>query len=148
MISAFNLWLEVPGERPRTIGATALTSHPTLTGSARERALQALLRDVLPRRYEVLDGSIVSVDAAGQPAKTDSQVDLMIADTLDFPVLLRESDTAIVLPQAVRAIVEIKTELGWTKDPSTNPFLKALRQIGALRQATDPDGAIPVTLSS
>ncbi len=126
----------------------ALTSHPTLTGSARERALHALLREVLPRRYEVLDGTIVSTDKQGQPTKTDAQVDLMIVDTMEFPVLLREGDTAIVLPQAVLAVIEIKTDLAWTQSPSSNPFLKTLHQIGALRQATDPGGAIPVTLFS
>jgi hypothetical protein len=126
----------------------ALTSHPTLTGGARERALRALLREVLPRRYEVLDGTIVSLDATGKPRKTDAQIDTMVVDTFDYPTLLREGETAIVLPHAVRAIVEIKTDLAWTEKPAQNPFLKALRQIGALRLAVDPNNLIPVTLFS
>ena len=88
----------------------ALSSHTTVTGTGRERALADLLREVLPRRVEVLSGVIARMDD-GAVAKSARQVDLLIADTHDFPVLARSGDLAVVLPDAVRAMVEIKTRV-------------------------------------
>jgi hypothetical protein len=88
----------------------ALSSHTTITGSGRERALADLLREVLPRRLEVLSGVVARMDG-GAPAKSTRQVDLIIADTHDFPVLARSGDLAVVLPGSVRAMVEIKTRV-------------------------------------
>jgi hypothetical protein len=88
----------------------ALSSHTATTGAGRERALADLLREVLPRRVEVLSGVVARTDG-GTPAKSARQVDVIIADTHDFPVLARSGDLAVVLPDAVRAMVEIKTRV-------------------------------------
>jgi hypothetical protein len=88
----------------------ALSSHTTITGTGRERALADLLREVLPRRVEVLSGVVARMDE-GAVTKSARQVDLLIADTHDFPVLARSGDLAVVLPDAVRAMVEIKTRV-------------------------------------
>lgn len=88
----------------------ALSSHTTITGTGRARALADLLREVLPRRVEVLSGVVARTDD-GAVAKSARQVDLLIADTHDFPVLARSGDLAVVLPDAVRAMVEIKTRV-------------------------------------
>lgn len=93
----------------------ALSSHTTITGTGRERALADLLREVLPRRVEVLSGVVARMDD-GAAAKSARQVDLLIADTHDFPVLARSGDLAVVLPDAVRAMVEIKTRVSEMKD--------------------------------
>lgn len=88
----------------------SLSSHTTITGTGRERALADLLREVVPRRVEVLSGVVAHMgDGAG--AKSARQVDLLIADTHDFPVLARSGDLAVVLPDAVRAMVEIKSRV-------------------------------------
>lgn len=87
-----------------------LSSHTTITGTGRERALADLLREVLPRRLEVLSGVVARTDG-GAPAKSARQVDLLIVDTHDFPVLARSGDLAVVLPDSVRAMVEIKTRV-------------------------------------
>lgn len=94
------------------------TKHPVLVGTARERALIRLVQDVLPRQYEALDGAMAIVDANGNPRVMREQYDLLIADTFRHPVLLRVAGSAIVLPQAVRVIAEIKSEL-------TRPFKPA-----------------------
>ena len=52
----------------------------------------------------------------GAPAKSARQVDLIIADTHDFPVLARSGDLAVVLPDSVRAMVEIKTRVSGDKE--------------------------------
>ncbi len=87
-----------------------LSAHTTVTGTGRERALADLLREVLPRRLEVLSGVVARMDG-GAPAKSARQVDLLIADTHDFPVLARSGDLAVVLPDSVRAMVEVKTRV-------------------------------------
>lgn len=88
----------------------ALSSHTTVTGSGRERALSDLLREVLPRRVEVLSGVVARMDG-GAPARSARQVDIIIADTHNFPVLARAGDLAVVLPNSVQAIVEVKTRV-------------------------------------
>ncbi|HEU4412874.1 MAG TPA: DUF6602 domain-containing protein [Polyangiaceae bacterium] len=88
----------------------ALSSHKTVTGAGRERALADLLREVLPRRVEILSGVVARMDG-GKPAKSARQVDLLIADTHDFPLLARSGDLAVVLPDSVRAMVEVKTRV-------------------------------------
>lgn len=133
----------------------ALTDHPVLVGTGRESAVGALLQELLPRRFEVLTGVVAQLDAAGAPRRTNAQADLMVVDTLDFPVLLRAGNTAIVVPDSVRAVVEVKSALarppgggaeeggdpavGDGSEGTTQTFLDALVQIGKLRLAI-PDG--------
>ncbi len=105
----------------------ALSSHTTITGTGRERALADLLREVLPRRVEVLSGVVARMDD-GAAAKSARQIDLLIADTHDFPVLARSGDLAVVLPDAVRAMVEIKTRVS-----GDNEMKDAIKQLAESR---------------
>lgn len=105
----------------------ALSSHTTITGAGRERALADLLREVLPRRVEVLSGVVARTDT-GAPAKSARQVDVLIADTHDFPVLARFGDLAVVLPDAVRAMVEIKTRVSGEAE-----MMNAIKQLAVSR---------------
>src|SRR5207237_3296123 len=73
----------------------AVTSHPTLIGSGREDALAELLRQLLPRRLELLSGTIAIFNDQGVPEKSTNQIDLIVADTLDYPTLLRVGATAV-----------------------------------------------------
>lgn len=130
----------------------ALTDHPVLVGTGRENAVGALLHELLPRRFEVLSGIIAQLDDKGRPKRAGDQADILVADTLDFPVLLRAGSTAIVVPDSVRAIVEVKSTLArptvaslpdTTSAPdegeftittsTTETFFDALLQIGKLR---------------
>lgn len=135
--------------RERTIAQAdllgAVTAHPTLLGMGRERALSDLLRELVPRRYEVLTGTVLPQDPSGNPSPEDRQIDVMIVDTLDYPTVLRAGDIAIALPQAVRVIVEVKsglrspkTKKGEVKGGET--FLTAMEQIGELQMLLDPYG--------
>ncbi len=133
----------------------ALTDHPVLVGTGRESAVGALLQELLPRRFEVLTGIIAQLDEAGRPRRATDQADIIIADTLDFPVLLRTGSTAVVVPDSVRAIIEVKSSLARppvavvsasasgpeegesaaTPTGTTETFLDALLQVGRLRLA-------------
>ncbi|MFO0603039.1 MAG: DUF6602 domain-containing protein [Polyangiales bacterium] len=137
----------------------ALTDHPVLVGTGRENAVGALLQELLPRRFEVLTGVIAQLDDKGRPRRAGAQADIMVVDTLDFPVLLRMGSTAVVVPDAVQTIIEVKSSLARPPRPvsadaaephgiddtesgaseANQTFLDALVQIGKLRLAI-PDG--------
>lgn len=95
----------------------ALTAHPTLVGAGRERAVMDMLRGQLPRRYEVLSGTILGQGDEGSWQKESRQLDVMVVDTFDYPTLLRNGDIAVVLPQAVRVVIEVKSDLETPPDP-------------------------------
>ncbi|MCK6586175.1 MAG: hypothetical protein L6Q76_01180, partial [Polyangiaceae bacterium] len=95
----------------------ALTAHPTLVGAGRERAVIDMLRGQLPRRYEVLTGTVLGQDDDGTWQRENRQLDVMVVDTFDYPTLLRNGDLAVVLPQAVRVVIEVKSDLRAPPDP-------------------------------
>ena len=111
----------------------ALTSHPTLIGRGREDALAELFRQFMPRRFEILEGTVAIVDANQQPTRSTHQLDVIIADTMDFPTLLRSGNVAVVLAQSVRAVMEVKSNL-----KRGASFASALVQIARARQLLKP----------
>ncbi|MDB4928281.1 MAG: hypothetical protein JWM10_765 [Myxococcaceae bacterium] len=116
----------------------AFTTHRTLTGSARERAIVQVLREMLPRRFEALTGTIAAFGPDGQLLNSDRQIDLMVVDTWLYPTLFRDGETAVVFADAVRAVVEIKTST-----VGTWAWVDALTQSAALGDAVDPESQIP-----
>lgn len=116
----------------------AFTTHRTLTGSARERAIVHVLREMLPRRFEALTGAIAAFTSDGRLQTTDRQIDLMVVDTWLYPTLFRDGDTAVVFAEAVRAIVEIKSS---TVGPWA--WVETLAQSAALCDAVDPSSLVP-----
>ncbi len=116
----------------------AFTTHRTLTGSARERAIVQVLREMLPRRFEALTGAIAAFGPDGELQTTDRQIDLMVVDTWLYPTLFRDGETAVVFAEAVRAIVEIKTST-----VGTWAWVEVLAQSAALGNAVDTRSQIP-----
>jgi hypothetical protein len=121
----------------------AVTSHPTLIGSGREDALAELLRQLLPRRLELLSGTIAIFDAEGVPERSTHQIDLIIADTLDYPTLLRVGRIAVVLPPAVRVLIEVKSDLRSCAD-----FVLAVAQSCRIKQLLGAGEPVFTTLFS
>lgn len=121
----------------------AVTSHPTLIGSGREEALAELLRQLLPRRLELLSGTIAIFNAEGSPERSTHQIDLIVADTLDYPTLLRVGGIAVVLPPAVRALIEVKSDLGSCAD-----FVRAVAQSCRIKQLLGAGEPVFTTLYS
>lgn len=58
---------------------------------------------------------------------------LIVADTMDFPTLLRSGNVAVVLAQSVRAVLEVKSNL-----KRGASFVSALVQIARARQLLEP----------
>lgn len=115
----------------------ALTSHPTLIGTGREDALAELLRQFMPRRFEILQGTVAVVDEDDHPMRSTHQLDLIAVDTTDFPTLLRSGNIAVVAAQSVRAVMEVKSSL--RRGAS---FVSALVQVARARQLVDSDGLV------
>jgi hypothetical protein len=81
-----------------------LTHHRLSRGEFKEAALRAVLRRHLPASLRIGRGFIVTEDACS------TQIDLLIVDD-STPVLFQDGDLLVVTPDAVRAAVEVKTQL-------------------------------------
>ncbi|MGQ7937686.1 DUF6602 domain-containing protein [Paraburkholderia sp. D1E] len=79
-----------------------LINHTGTVGSYREELIRALLRQVLPTRYQVSTGFIEN---------SPRQLDVIVWDAKRYAPLFREQDVVVVPEPAVRAIIEVKTTL-------------------------------------
>ncbi|MER8918269.1 hypothetical protein NKI32_31395 [Mesorhizobium sp. M0761] len=79
-----------------------LIQHTGTVGSYREEMLRALLRQIVPRRYEVSTGFI---------EYCPRQLDILVWDAAEFVPLFREGDVVVVPRAAVRGVIEVKTTL-------------------------------------
>ncbi|KQT70251.1 hypothetical protein ASG51_14465 [Methylobacterium sp. Leaf465] len=82
-----------------------LIQHTGTVGSYREEMLRALLRQIVPRKYEVSTGFI---------EHCPRQLDILIWDASGYVPLFREGDVVVVPRSAVRAVIEVKTTLNTT----------------------------------
>jgi hypothetical protein len=79
-----------------------LIGHGPTLGSEREELLRALLERHVPRRFHVATGFI-----EGLPR----QLDILIYDQVDYAPLFRAGNLVVVPPEAVRALIEVKSTL-------------------------------------
>jgi hypothetical protein len=80
--------------------------HQPTKGSYREVLLRKLLRRVLPDRFRVSTGFIHRFEQV--PSR---QIDILIWDAQNHSALLEEGELAIITPEAVDAIIEVKSIL-------------------------------------
>lgn len=125
----------------------SLTKHPTLVGSGREGAFRDLVREMIPRRFEVLEGTVAGpISNTGKPSRSSRQVDCMLVDTFTYPTLLRSGNLAVVLHQAVRAIVELKGLVFEIKGTQADAFRRMLVQVGSLKDELALDDTVLTAL--
>jgi len=79
-------------------------SHWLTDGEWKESVLRHFLRRSLPRTIEVGRGFVVS------PKGASRQIDVLVFDAAK-PILFRDGDLVFVTPDAVVAIIEVKTRL-------------------------------------
>lgn len=82
-----------------------LIGHGPTVGAAREELLRALLERHVPKRYHVATGFVDGFKP---------QFDILVYDQLEFAPLLRAGNLVVVPPEAVRAILEVKSTLNAT----------------------------------
>lgn len=82
-----------------------LVKHSTSTGDYHEEILRTILRNFLTERFSVKKGFMY----AGHD-QVSKQMDLMVIDeNSPFAYVFKEGDFAVVIPDAVVAVMEIKT---------------------------------------
>lgn len=79
-------------------------NHWLSDGEHKETILRNVLRDLLPETYKVSKGFICGKEI------TSSQIDILITYN-NRPTLYKEGELVIVTPDAVHAVLEIKTRL-------------------------------------
>ena len=82
-------------------------SHPAERGRLLEEALRTFLMPVLPNRIGVGSGQLV--EALKQ--KPSKQVDIVLYDALNYPLLLSEGSFQLFPNEAVLAVIEVKSKL-------------------------------------
>lgn len=81
-----------------------LIQHRFTDGAFKEAALRSVLRRHLPESLMVAHGFVVSEQ------ETSTEIDILIIDR-DCPTLFKDGDLVIVSADAVRAMIEVKTNL-------------------------------------
>jgi len=83
-------------------------SHSLSTGEAREFVLKELLRQYLPARLGVEKGIVISSVENEPPSK---QIDIIIYDKLNIPILYNAGNLRIFPIEGVYAVIEVKSNL-------------------------------------
>lgn len=96
--------------------------HNPTQGDYHEEILRVVLRNFLSKRFSVKKGFIY---AGPNPDQISRQIDIIIIDeNSPTAYIFQEGDFAIVAPEAVVAVVEVKTTLNKSKD-----FIESLENI-------------------
>ncbi len=104
-----------------------LTSHRVSSGDYHEEILRTIIRNFLTKRYSVKKGFIYK----GRD-QVSNQIDIMIIDeTMPAAYLFQEGDFVIVIPDAVVAIMEVKTTL------NSGDFDKAVNNIASAKRLSE-----------
>jgi hypothetical protein len=87
-----------------------LINHWGEDGRYKEAVLKTVIQRFLPEKYQIATGFIVKSTHERGRHQASTQVDIIIYDK-QFPVLFKENDFVIVVPDSVRAIIEVKANL-------------------------------------
>jgi hypothetical protein len=83
----------------------SIVGHPTASGDYHEEILRSVLRNFLSKRFSVKKGFIY-----GGSDRVSKQIDIMIIDeNSPAAYVFQEGDFAVVIPEAVVAVMEVKT---------------------------------------
>ncbi|WP_421234649.1 DUF6602 domain-containing protein [Aeromonas enteropelogenes] len=84
--------------------------HWLSVGNYKEELLRCLLKQLLPKKYEVSTGFILSLDGDGNQIKSKQQ-DIIIWNSNEYAAIFRDGDFVIIPPEACRALIEVKSTL-------------------------------------
>jgi hypothetical protein len=87
-----------------------LVQHWPEVGRHKEAVLKNIIRKFLPEKYCISTGFVVKQTEERGQHLASRQIDLMIYDS-ESPVLFREGDFTILTADAVRGIIEVKSNL-------------------------------------
>ncbi|KKS05039.1 hypothetical protein A2W45_01670 [Candidatus Curtissbacteria bacterium RIFCSPHIGHO2_12_41_11] len=111
----------------------SLVSHRVASGDYHEEIIRTVLRNFLSKRYSVKKGFIYK-----SQSEVSKQLDILIIDeNSPAAYLFQEGDFAIVIPESVIAVMEIKTTL------NSNDFDIAIENIASAKKLVE----FPVNLT-
>ena len=105
-------------------------AHWLTDGEWKESVLRSLLRRNLPATFSVGRGFIVT------PQRTSTEIDVLIYD-LSKPILFKDGDLVFVTPDAVKAVIEVKTKIHKSALPSV---IEKVCENAALVRSITPSG--------
>jgi len=85
-------------------------AHWLSVGNYKEELLRSLLKQLLPKKYEVSTGFILALDDNGKEIKSKQQ-DIIIWNSYEYAAIFRDGDFVIVPPEACKAVIEVKSTL-------------------------------------
>lgn len=99
------------------------TGHSGTLGTFREARLKQYLRDHIGDAFTISEGFVTRHDPDGEDIYDTSsrQIDALVYDGTLSPPLLRTNDFVVVVPSAVAAVVEVKSDLTLTKRRTSPP---------------------------
>lgn len=80
--------------------------HWLTDGEHKEAVLRKILRNLMPAKVGVCHGFVVA-----DSMRPSSQIDILLTDKLNKPTLFNDGDLAIVTPDCVLGIAEVKTKI-------------------------------------
>lgn len=89
----------------------SMGQHAGEKGQRRENALAEVLETFLPRRFSVGSGEILSAEGG-----RSKQIDVIIYDAINSPVLANPKESKVVPAESVYAVIEVKPDLKTGKD--------------------------------
>ena len=87
-----------------------LVPHWGEDGRYKEAVLKTVIKRFLPEKYSIASGFVVKQTVERDQHEASKQIDIIIYDKA-FPVLFKEGDFVILTPDAVCAIIEVKTNM-------------------------------------
>ena len=92
---------------------TLFTKHPGALGAFREARLRQYIAEHVSVRYEVTTGFVTDHDPDGNSIvdRSSRQIDCLIQEPAVSAPLLQSTDFTVVVPRAVAAVVEVKSDL-------------------------------------
>lgn len=88
----------------------SLISHWGEDGRYKEAILKSAIERFLPSKFNIATGFVIKQTNDRTIHEASTQIDLLIYDS-SYPVLFKEGDFAIVTPDSISAIIEVKSRI-------------------------------------
>lgn len=120
--------------------ARAALDHSSLKGDAFEESFRGFLRRYLPKKLDILQGTII--DAQGN---TTRQLDVIITDAASTPIFYESGNTRVVPAEMVYAVIEVKANLDIAELKRSLENMASVRALS--KTAYQPGGVFVTELS-
>ncbi|MBN8586502.1 MAG: hypothetical protein J0M37_15540 [Ignavibacteria bacterium] len=103
-----------------------LIDHWGEEGKYKEAILKTVIKRFLPEKYSIVSGFVVRQTDERGKHEPSPQIDIIVYDN-SYPTMFKEGDFAIVTPDSVKAIIEVKANL---KNQKNRKIIHRMNKIG------------------